>query len=741
MKRYIRISLLAVMVVGFITLGTWLFPYGQNQVYAISSSQYTTKAEVSKYSYSIKPIIAPISAFVYVKTDNMKPDSFRFYDKSTKYPADADSPPIYVWQNNEYLDVAYEKTSIKRVKGGYIFSSPNGNVDGEKLTLQYRDSKGKWNDTGIIVNTPKTVDSLGYIISEYTNSSQTFFEKMDSVQKALEELAVYPTDVFDNSKPTDRPYPFLAVSPYPEMFLNLHYDIYERTEAGLFINAAYPYVLDSYYFPLHLFYIARELEPTCTVYWADSDHSSIKVEFQGESAIYGGQGKGDDDPIYLSQVKKEFLFNGSDLGSNATLSTIRDLYLSYGPIGDQNTSELENILKWGKVCDLVGDGSWVKVATEGGFEYYDSYAFIYRTNEGITKEASDDWVDGRYINRYEQYVRGAKLEEHPTSDIIISNFEYDDCNGDHQCRTVEFYYNSSIDAWKASLNYYVPNGTSSTVTEVPDELILTREELAELVPDRNTYDIPASGLLFDGTELPGTPFENVSLTGIELPEEINLKVGEKINLPITYSPDNATEQNIKIETDNSSIVLVDAQNKVIKGLKAGTAAVTIYSVDGNHSDTVNVTVTEDPEEKIHLGDTVVVNGSTYKVINAYSRKLVLKKAANRKSVVIPAAVKVGSKDFKVTQIGTKAFKGSKIRKVTIGKNVIFLNSNAFRGSKAKTVILKTKLLKKGMVENCLAGSKVKTIRVDISKKLNRKYVKKYRKIFTKKNAGRKVRVK
>jgi len=130
MKRYIRISLLAVMVVGFITLGTWLFPYGQNQVYAISSSQYTTKAEVSKYSYSIKPIIAPISAFVYVKTDNMKPDSFRFYDKSTKYPADADSPPIYVWQNNEYLDVAYEKTSIKRVKGGYIFSSPNGNVDG-----------------------------------------------------------------------------------------------------------------------------------------------------------------------------------------------------------------------------------------------------------------------------------------------------------------------------------------------------------------------------------------------------------------------------------------------------------------------------------------------------------------------------------------------------------------------------------------------------------------------------------
>ena len=39
-------------------------------------------------------------------------------------------------------------------------------------------------------------------------------------------------------------------------------------------------------------------------------------------------------------------------------------------------------------------------------------------------------------------------------------------------------------------------------------------------------------------------------------------------------------------------------------------------------------------------------------------------------------------------------------------------------------------------------SSVKTVKVQIgSKKVNRKYVKKYKKIFTKKNAGRKVKVK
>ena len=68
-------------------------------------------------------------------------------------------------------------------------------------------------------------------------------------------------------------------------------------------------------------------------------------------------------------------------------------------------------------------------------------------------------------------------------------------------------------------------------------------------------------------------------------------------------------------------------------------------------------------------------------------------------------------------------------------------AKAFAGSKAKTVILKTKRLKKASVKGALKGSKVKTIRVKVGTKAqNKKYVKKYKKIFTKKNTGRKAKV-
>ena len=49
---------------------------------------------------------------------------------------------------------------------------------------------------------------------------------------------------------------------------------------------------------------------------------------------------------------------------------------------------------------------------------------------------------------------------------------------------------------------------------------------------------------------------------------------------------------------------------------------------------------------------------------------------------------------------------------------------------------------KKSVKASLKGSKVKTVQVKVgSKKVNKKFVKKYKKIFTKKNAGKKVTVK
>ncbi len=117
-------------------------------------------------------------------------------------------------------------------------------------------------------------------------------------------------------------------------------------------------------------------------------------------------------------------------------------------------------------------------------------------------------------------------------------------------------------------------------------------------------------------------------------------------------------------------------------------------------------------------------------------------AKNAKSVTVPATVKYNKKTFKVTQINAKAFAGKKIKNVTIGANVSKIAANAFKGSKATKVILKTKHLKKAGVKKCLKGAKVKTVQVKVgSKKVNKKFVKSYKKIFTKKIAGMKVTIK
>ena len=85
--------------------------------------------------------------------------------------------------------------------------------------------------------------------------------------------------------------------------------------------------------------------------------------------------------------------------------------------------------------------------------------------------------------------------------------------------------------------------------------------------------------------------------------------------------------------------------------------------------------------------------------------------------------------------------GSSADTVILGKKVKRITAKAFAGTDVKTLIVKSKKLKKKAVKGSLKGSSVTTVRVKVGKtKLNKKYVKKYKKIFTKKNAGRKVKV-
>ena len=124
------------------------------------------------------------------------------------------------------------------------------------------------------------------------------------------------------------------------------------------------------------------------------------------------------------------------------------------------------------------------------------------------------------------------------------------------------------------------------------------------------------------------------------------------------------------------------------------------------------------EPGIDVGQTVTVKSgkATFKVTATSKTAVTIKTIkASGKKVTIPATLTINGKKYDVTGIGPKALKkGAK---------------------KCQTLVVKTKKLTKKSVKKSLTGSKVKTVKAPKAKK------KAYKKIFTKKNCGKKVKVK
>ena len=177
---------------------------------------------------------------------------------------------------------------------------------------------------------------------------------------------------------------------------------------------------------------------------------------------------------------------------------------------------------------------------------------------------------------------------------------------------------------------------------------------------------------------------------------------------------------------NEDVAKVDEVG-VVTGVAPGTTNVLAVSSETREIMKCSVTVkggesgggSSTPAD--NTGATVKYSGSTYQITSDKegARTAMLVKAKNKKSVTIPASVKLNGKTYEVNKIKAKAFKKSKAKKLTI----------------------KTKKLSKSRVKGSLKGSKIKKVKVKVGKKkTNKKYVKKYRKYFTKKNCGKKVKV-
>ena len=70
---------------------------------------------------------------------------------------------------------------------------------------------------------------------------------------------------------------------------------------------------------------------------------------------------------------------------------------------------------------------------------------------------------------------------------------------------------------------------------------------------------------------------------------VSINLGQEKTLEYLVSPNNASNKNVTFSSNNSSVVSINNSGR-IKGLKVGSAVITITTVDGNRNDTCTVNV-------------------------------------------------------------------------------------------------------------------------------------------------------
>ena len=518
---------------------------------ARAGAEGTDEIDVTQYSYTVLPVLNPFNKCVYVKTDNPDPLSFRLRDPDSIY-ADDGSEVLLSQQKALYADVKYEDPTRYRVKGGYIFEASYAKPDGGSLVLQQRVyisgysggelyTVARYKDTDMTVTCPALKSGLDVLAERYTSDGMAFFQKLDAIQNALDELAVYPRAVMDSDSPNEkRPYPFLAASPYAELSLNEHYEMYNEHEGNMLLQRAYPYVLDSLGFPGMIASAAKRFEPDCTVE-SGNNHWSRNITWEGETKSYGGAGKGGYDPINTDRLEQLFSFDGSDSdwGVAGTAEDYSRKLASFEAVAAEDLAEYREQIDGDVFRRTIGStgGTWVMVAKEGGFDYGESFAYMIPTASGGARTISDAWVDGRYIGYNETFTPGETFAGHPLAGIVVHNVRYTDINGGEHIQDLLYTYDSSRDRWEASGNDFYAGYYGSY--QIPDSFILTREQVSAMALDSNTFRMPETGLYYDGRKQPGTVFRCVTATyygenGLEGPAAKKVGFAE-LNEPCTLA--------------------------------------------------------------------------------------------------------------------------------------------------------------------------------------------------------------
>jgi uncharacterized protein YjdB len=77
---------------------------------------------------------------------------------------------------------------------------------------------------------------------------------------------------------------------------------------------------------------------------------------------------------------------------------------------------------------------------------------------------------------------------------------------------------------------------------------------------------------------------------------LSLIPGEQVTLVATVSPDDADDKSVTWSSNNTDVATVDASTGVVTAVSAGTATITVTTIDGGKTAVCEITVSDDDEE-------------------------------------------------------------------------------------------------------------------------------------------------
>ncbi len=168
----------------------------------------------------------------------------------------------------------------------------------------------------------------------------------------------------------------------------------------------------------------------------------------------------------------------------------------------------------------------------------------------------------------------------------------------------------------------------------------------------------------------------VPVTGVEVnPWAVTIGANGTTKLTCTVAPSNATNRNVRWESDNPSVATVDSDGNV-RAVSAGVAKVSAVTEDGGFRSGCTVTVKE-------FSSGFEVGGLFYKTAEGYSMDFVEvtgNQGGGKYSgdVVVPGTVEYDGITYTVKGVGNRAFEGcGDLRKVTISEGIYKIGAYAF----------------------------------------------------------------